>query len=402
MRAAVRMTAEVIDAPAHAAQIARIGIHDSLGAAERDWRLLEAADTIATPYQRFDWIEPWQRHVGETEGVELCIVTAYGECGTPLLIWPLGVTRKGPLRVGRFLGGKHANFNMPLVQRTLAKAMTKDDLRRVFNTLSAHRLDVLSLHNQPERWDGVANPVALMPHQPSPSNGFRLRLKGTGDEVIERQLSSAMRGRLRTKERKLAKLPGYRYVRATEPADVDRHLDAFFAQKSVRLKEQGLDDAFGDPAVAAFLRDTCHRGLQAGRPVIEIHVLECDGEVLAFCAGVNDGRRFSSMINSYTLSEHARWSPGLILLQYMVKDCADRGLRMFDLGVGEAHYKTFFCNEAEPLFDSFVPLRPLGRLAAAAARTGYDMKRRIKRSPRLWAAVQTTRRLFGVPPLAAD
>jgi hypothetical protein len=57
------------------------------------------------------------------------------------------------------------------------------------------------------------------------------------------------------------------------------------------------------------------------------------------------------MFNTYTLGEHSRHSPGLILLRHMVVDSADRGLRAFDLGVGKAEYKSTFCDEVEPLFD---------------------------------------------------
>ena len=82
-------------------------------------------------------------------------------------------------------------------------------------------------------------------------------------------------------------------------------------------------------------------------------------------------------------NELAQYSPGDLLLANLVKACCDRGLTTFDLGVGEAAYKGMFCNEPEPLFDSFLGLDPDRAPSAAAARVSYDVKRRIKRSPRL-------------------
>jgi CelD/BcsL family acetyltransferase involved in cellulose biosynthesis len=99
------------------------------------------------------------------------------------------------------------------------------------------------------------------------------------------------------------------------------------------------------------------------------------------------------MFNTYTLSPQARHSPGLILLQHMIEACAQRGTRSFDIGVGRAHYKSFFCKEAEPLFDTFLPLTPRGRLAAPAFRATFFAKRMIKTKPALWAAVQFLRRV---------
>ena len=209
---------------------------------------------------------------------------------------------------------------------------------------------------------------------------------------MEGAISPSMQSRLRSKERKLKKLAGYRYIQAQSAADIDRLLEAFFALKAVHMRAQGLTNVFADPGVAAFVRQACHIRLPDGRPLIEIHALEGDGEVLALYGAVVDPYRFSAMFNTYTLSRHARQSPGLILLQHMIGACAERGARSFDIGVGRAHYKSFFCKEPEPLFDTFVALTPRGQLAAPAFRATFLAKRMIKTKPALWAAVQFARR----------
>ena len=145
--------------------------------------------------------------------------------------------------------------------------------------------------------------------------------------------------------------------------------------------------------MAAFVRQASHVKLPDGRPLIEIHALEGDGEVLPLFGAVVDRYRFSAMFNTYTLSKHSRHSPGLILLQHMIGACAQRGARSFDIGVGRAHYKSFFCKQPEPLFDTFLALTPRGRLATPAFRTAFAAKRMIKSKPALWAAVQFLRRL---------
>jgi CelD/BcsL family acetyltransferase involved in cellulose biosynthesis len=100
------------------------------------------------------------------------------------------------------------------------------------------------------------------------------------------------------------------------------------------------------------------------------------------------------MFNTYTLGDHARQSPGLILLMRVVASCADRGIHQFDLGVGEAGYKAFFCKEPECLFDSFLPLTARGHAAALAQRAGFAAKRRVKATPALYDIVQRARRLL--------
>ena len=380
----------------HPGRIVRIEIVNDLATAETPWRALAAQDALATPYQNFDWIALWQKYVGETEGMRPFIVIGYGAANEPLFVLPLARVKVGPISTLRFFGGKHANLNMAVWRRDLAKTITTAEMEDIIARISGHGVDLLMLFNQPEDWNGVSNPFARLAHQPSTSDNFRLKLVAPGELTVKREISATMRGRLRTKERKLQKLKGYRYVRATTPADVDRYLDAFFVQKSVRLQQQGLPNVFARPGIEPFVRAACHEGLEQGRPAIEIHALEAEGELLALFSGAQDGYRFTAMFNSYTLNdERARWSPGLILLMHLVASCADRGIETFDIGLGDARYKTFFCKEREPLFDGFLALTPRGTIVATALRSFYALKRRIKGSSAVWSTIKAARQRLG-------
>jgi CelD/BcsL family acetyltransferase involved in cellulose biosynthesis len=202
-----------------------------------------------------------------------------------------------------------------------------------------------------------------------------------------------LRGLLKSKEKKLAKLAGYRYFRAATTDEAERLLAAFLAQKAEHLRTQGVRNAFAAPGVAEFLRAACVDALAAGDPVIELHAIEGDGEVLAVMGGVANPQRFSCMFNAYTLTEHARWSPGLILIRHMLSHCADRGIASYDLGAGFAPYKRYFCKTTDPLFDSVLAFSERGHIAAALCRLGLAGKRWIKSTGPLWAVVRAARRM---------
>lgn len=373
--------------------IARVEIASDLGTFESLWRALER-DGVASPYQHFDWVDLWHRHVSGPQGHVPVIVAGFGAGGEPLFLWPLVRDRLGPFAVATFFGGKHATLNFGLWSKDAAHRLRAEDIRAALRAVAerAPDLDFVIQFNQPESWNGAPNPLALLPRHRSTEDNFILRMHGAGPAVIERELSNSMRSRLRNKERKLAKLPGYRYLRATTTQEVDRCLDAFFVQKAAKLTALGLDNVFGHDGVEGFVRAACHQGLERGQPVIELHALEADGEMLALFSGIHDRRRYTSMFNSHTGSDHARFSPGLILLQYLIADCAERGFEVFDIGPGEARYKTFFCKTFEPIFDTVLPLSRRGRLAAPAIRGLFALKSEIKHNPRLWAAASFVRR----------
>src|SRR5947199_9887096 len=114
------------EARSQPSRIARVEILHDLAAAEPVWRSLEQSAAFCTPYQRFDLLSAWQRHVGAREGVEPFIIIARDRDGEPLLLLPLGVSGR-VARVASFLGGKHATFNMAPWQGDFFNRATKAD-----------------------------------------------------------------------------------------------------------------------------------------------------------------------------------------------------------------------------------------------------------------------------------
>lgn len=366
---------------------ARFALYRDFASVETIWRSFER-DADFTPYQQFDFLERWHHHIGAREDVTPLLALALDAEDRPLCLLPLGKFTRGPFYVASFLAGKHANYNFGLWRR--GETFSRGFASQLFAELAEAEpsLVALELHNQPYTWHGVDNPLLAFPHQPSPSAGYRLRLGESGEAVLLRQLTSSYRGRIRSKEKKLAKLPGYRYLVAESAEEIARCMDAFFAQKRAYMATMKIPNPFDEPEVEAFLREA------AAMKVLEIHALECDSEVLALYAAMKDGRRLSTMISSYTASENSRWSPGIITLSHAVTNAATRGLEIMDLGVGDAEYKRVYCDEREELFDSFIPLSPKGQAIVQILRAQGGLKRFVKATPALWKAAKTVRGLF--------
>ncbi|HEY4921211.1 MAG TPA: GNAT family N-acetyltransferase [Xanthobacteraceae bacterium] len=375
--------------------IARIDIFDDIAAAAPAWdRLADGA--IATPFGRRDWIDLWQRHIGARNGVRPLIAVARDARDEPLFLLPLVARTNRAFTVAHYFGGRHSQLNMGLWRPDVAAALNATDLAGALATIARRGgVDLFLLLNQPATWDGRRNPLAQLAHQPSPDDVFRIDFAGErGDAMIKARLSPALRGILRSKEKKLAKLAGYRYFRAKTAREAERLLTAFLTQKAAHLKAQRVRNAFAAAGVAEFLRAACVDSLKSGEPAIELHAIEGDGEVLAVMGGVANAARLSCMFNAYTLTEHARWSPGLILIRHMLRHCADRGIASYDLGAGFAPYKHYFCKTTDPLFDSVLAFSARGHIAAAVCRMGLAGKRRIKSTGPLWAVVRAVRKVM--------
>jgi CelD/BcsL family acetyltransferase involved in cellulose biosynthesis len=390
MGMAAAIESRTADAPArsNARRITGIEIVHDLGAAEAIWRGLEQPQHFSTPFQRFDFLSRWQLQVGTREGARPLIVIAHDAEHRPLLLLPLALRRVHGVRIGCFLGGKHATFNMALWNREFAAGVTAADLGALIAALGERSAaDVLALSQQPQRWRDSPNPMALLPHQASINDCPLMRIAPDAPARI----SSSFRRRLKGKERKLQTLAGYRYRMATANSEIQRLLDAFFRIKPLRMAEQKLPNVFAEPGVEDFIRAACMAPVAGGGRVIDIHALECDDEVIAIFAGVADGDRFSMMFNTYTMSENARYSPGLILVRCIADHYAGRGYHALDLGIGADEYKRLFCKSDEPIFDCFIPLSLRGKVAAAALSGINHAKHLVKHNQALFHVAQKLR-----------
>jgi CelD/BcsL family acetyltransferase involved in cellulose biosynthesis len=374
-------------------RIARVDIIGDLGQAETVWHSLESSQHLSTAYQRFAFLSAWQSQVGQCEKLSPFIIVARDLEDRPLLLLPLTLRHDHGVRTASFMGGKHATFNMALWDGEFAASVTSADLDTLMSAIGAQsQADVLALHQQPMRWRELANPMAMLPHQPS-VNDCPLMIMPPGAEP-NALVSNSMRGRLRSKERKLKALPGYRYCIASSEPEIKRLLDAFFRIKPLRMAEQKLPNVFADPGVEDFIRNACTAPLACGGHAIDIHALECDAEVIAIFAGVADGHRFSMMFNTYTMSENARHSPGLILMRNIVDHYAGLGYSTLDLGIGSDEYKRLFCKNNEPIFDSFIALTARGKLAATAMSGINRAKHVVKHNPALLQMAHKLRGAF--------
>jgi CelD/BcsL family acetyltransferase involved in cellulose biosynthesis len=388
MAAAIESRTAEAKAWSRSSRIASVDIVHDLGQAEAVWRGLEGK--FSTPYQRFDLLGPWQRQVGARESLSPFIVIAHDAERRPLVLLPLALRRKQSLRTACFMGGKHATFNMALWDGDFAAAATRADLDALLAGLCEHgEADVLALTQQPRSWQDLPNPMAFLPKQPSVNDCPLLAMAPAA--APSELISNSFRRRLKGKERKLQTLAGYRYHVATSDADIKRLLDWFFAVKPQRMADQKLPNVFADPGVEDFIRDACMTRLAGAGRAIDIHALECDDEVIAIFAGVADGHRFSMMFNTYTMSGSSRYSPGLILMRNIIDHYAARGYRAIDLGIGSDDYKRLFCKSDEPIFDSFIPLSPRGRIAAGAMSGFNRAKHLVKHNQALLQVAQKLR-----------
>ena len=105
MAAAIESRTAKASAWSRASRIAGVEILSDLDQAEAIWHGLQDQKQFFTPFQRFDFLQPWQRQVGEREGFQPFVVIAYDGERRPLLLLPLVTKARYGIRTAHFMGG---------------------------------------------------------------------------------------------------------------------------------------------------------------------------------------------------------------------------------------------------------------------------------------------------------
>ena len=192
------------------------------------------------------------------------------------------------------------------------------------------------------------------------------------------------------------KIGPVRYLLVTDPSERAEVLSAFLAQKRLRMRALGLENDFDNPRTVELLRRLLALDRADDAPAsLELHALLAGDRIVSIFGGFVGLSRLSGLIISFDFDRAvAACSPGELLIIEIVRDAIRRGLTAFDLGIGEARYKSECCETVEPLVDSALGVTRLGRLAAPAFLQARRAKRFVKQSPLLLSLARFGKRII--------
>lgn len=379
-----------------------VAVTADMAAVEAEWRAFEAT-AAGSPYQRFDVVDAWHRHLGRREGAAPLVVTVR-TAGRLALLLPLSVHRRGPVRIARFPGGSHCNHNTGLIDPSLVATPPDTLLAAIASAVadSGAGVDLLHLGYQPAEIGGRPNPLVGPGAERAMHDAYDMALDGGFDAVLGRHKGSKKRSKVRAHAKVFEEVGGYRVTRETSPESAAEALRAFLSQKAERLAALGLPNVFAAPGTDAFFQDLLDRHFAGAGGLVDVYTLRHDEGIGAtgICLPFAGTEHF--LMSSFALDRFARGGPGELALHHMLEDCSARGVARFDFGIGDARYKRSWCDREVVMMDTVLPLTALGGMAAASVRAMKQVKARIRANPALHRLAQSVRSRLGGRPAASE
>lgn len=380
----------------------RLALYERFEAIEAEWRRFERlAD--CTPYQTYDWLLTWQRHIGRTEVRPVIAVASYANGETAFLL-PLAVEHKRAVRRLCWLGQDLNDYNAPLLARNFSQNVSPECFLAAWRELLAHiqcepmlRHDWIELEKMPPMVGAQTNPFCSLPVTENPSGAHFALLSGEWKKFYAAKRSSSTRRRDRTKLKHLSKFGDIAFMTAGDANDIRLTLETLIRQKSRLFARKGIADMFARPGWREFFLDIALNPPAARAGGVGIHVsrLQVGAMSAATNLGIVFGGAYYHMLASYDDGELSRYGAGALHLRRLMEYATELGLKRFDFTIGDEPYKLEWSDMHFKLFDYTSGATWRGWPVCSWSKLRRTVKRFIKQTPAAWRAASRVRALAG-------
>lgn len=346
-------------------------------------------DCVLAPTQNALWLHNWSAQAGSD-----VLVATISKNGEPVFALALDIVSSGPFRVGRFMGGTHANGNFAPASRHWLATPTAADIAALADAVRMARpdLDALLLQRLATDLDGFANPLLALPHAPSPNVSLAVDLQDGFDAVLGQSSARRKRKKHRAQMRKFEAAGGLRRIVASTENETRRLFDAFLAMKEQRFRKAGMANVFADAEIQAFFHALFAEAVHSDPPVFTLEGLEVGGKLRAVTGTSRHGRRLICEFGGILDDELAVFSPGEFLYYENIEQACADGFAVYDFGVGDEPYKRLWCNIETLQADVVMPLSAKGKILATGLRLSGRLKAFVKNSPLIWKIAKALRK----------
>jgi len=347
---------------------------EELSRLQDPWEKLVEQAASATVYQTWQWNSCWWRSFGHAH--RLLLVTCYRGAELVGIAPMLRVGTEGGDTSGqgdiRFIGCPNNATDYPdfIVHPQAPEALgilldaLVTELRGYDRLWLTRYRDDFENRRRVLEWlrrNGAG--FVSVPDLPAP-------YRKLGDPVADRRAAS--KAALRRNFNHLRREGRLEFQVCKEPAEALNTLDAFFDQHVARWAQTRWPSQFLQPDQRHFYRELVPALME--HQWLHFAVLRLDGAPIAFHFGFEHRNRLLYYKPAFD-PRYAQFSPGKVLIKYLLEDLISRHLDEFDFTVGGEAYKYRFAN-AERLTHRIVVFR--SRRASTMYRVQQAVRQRVR------------------------
>ncbi len=296
------------------------------------WKEFEK-DSFHYIFQTFKWQKLWlEKQLEYEKKITNCTTLVY-ENNELIMIMPFNIKNYLNIKILSWSGFPFSDYNAPLISKK--KQFKKDDFKIIWNKIlnKIKSIDCIILDNQPENIIDQKNPFFIFLKNKINNVFFGIEYD-KNFKIKKKELDN-----IRYQTNRLNTLGKLTFKVAKSIEEKKKIIDFIIHNKSKQYKNTKAWNIFKEKIYLDFFISS--------NLVIDqksyITYLEFDGKVIAAHSGYTYQKISYYLFPVYD-NEFKRYSPGKILLKYIIDDAENNLFDYFDLTIGSENYKKDYSN----------------------------------------------------------
>ena len=298
-------------------------------------------------FQSYEWFETWTKIFRNFDKDNICVVVAHHE-GKILFILPLEILKKYNVKILQWLGGKHSDYFSPIISKNFD--LSKERFIKLWNQIknSLPDFDIILFNKQPLEVVIKKNPFVQFLNNHKDSVIYKVLLPESWENYSELTLKKKFRTQNIRSEKTLNKMGNLSFEIIPNSNEKVTFIDEIFNQKNDQLKSLGIKEIFEEKDINFY---KAFEELKNKKIETHISCIKLDDQIIAAHWGIVYKNRFYYLLPSMNAKNLAKYSPGRILIENLIKWSIANKLQIFDFTLGDEKYKKSWCNSKSQLFN---------------------------------------------------
>ena len=318
------------------------------------WNSVLAKSEDNNLFLTFEWLSCWWEIFGGGRNIFVLVAREDSEV---IGLAPLMITRRGL----PFLKAESIEFIGAAISDYQGFIITKNKKKVVeafFSTILKYSKlwSYFYIKSITENSKSLSIIREILPEKPfvykirDSNKAYFLPLKSKWEEqhkMLKRNIKSDIKKRIN----RLNREGELKYFVISENDDLRRYLPIMFEQHKKRwMEKEGKKSKFYEDGYKKFFHNIAQIGLEKG--VLNLTCLKLNETVIAFHFGFCYNKVFYYYIPTFN-SEFKVFSPGKVLIYYMLRDQTQRNIKEFDFLFGKEVYKSGWTEEYRKIFSVY-------------------------------------------------
>lgn len=306
------------------------------------------AAAVRLPFQNPAWIDALMATVGKARNAwTLTVVVRETASGQLAVALPLALWREHHCVVASFPNFGVTDYGGPVLGPAAPQTRTEANAMWRAIRQGLHGVDLIRFENMPAKIMDRANMLAEIDASlPSPHHAHSVRV----DQTVEEFLRSRGKKFRKEVERCFRLLNAHGpvvFARAESAADIAAAYAELERQQADRRKTAGAGYILDAPEFSDFYRQVIADGTSSG--TAHLFTLTAGGETVATLFGLTEGDTFMLLRIANGGERWRTLSPGRLIVVEAMHYFVTRGVRTFDMGIGDYAFKRGFGADPQPL-----------------------------------------------------